>query len=75
MILKYVVNNNITVKFYKTIEDIFTDFKQKSSKFNKNDINSIILLERNGNNNYFSNLNGLIAYCKTISREGKASQK
>ena len=74
MILKYIINDNINVKFYKSYKEMFTDLKQSCLISNKNSMNSIILLENNGNNNSFSNMNELIEYYKQVLKERKKAK-
>ena len=74
MILKYIINDNINVKFYKSYKEMFTDLKQICLISNKNSMNSIILLENNGNNNSFSNMNELIEYYKQVLKERKKAK-
>lgn len=74
MILKYIINNNINVKFYKSFKEMFNDLKQSCLISSENSMRNIILLENNGNNNSFSNVNELIEYCKQILKERKKAK-
>ena len=74
MILKYVVNNNITVKCYKSFREMLTDLKYNYYKSDTGDINSIILLESNGINNSFNSVHELLTYCKQVLKERKSKK-
>lgn len=74
MILKYIINDNINVKFYKSFKEMFTDLKYNYYKSDKGDINSIILLESNGINNSFNSVHELLTYCKQVLKERKKAK-